>query len=288
MCEEGYVQPFEMVVASDSHSNMYGALGALGTPVVRTDAAALWATTTTWWQVPPVARVWLEGRPGPGVTGKDVILALCGLFRGNEVLNHAVEFSGPGIAHLSVEERMTIANMSTEWGALAGVFGVDDVTSAWLTERADRLLARAGAAPPERVLRSARIADDVASGRRRMSADDGAVYAKELSLDLSSLQPLVVGPNEVNRVWTVSELEAKRVPVHKAYIVSCVNSRVSDLAQAASVLRGRRVAEGVELYIAAASSEVEAESRRRGDWQALVQAGKAARSSCWSRRPWVA
>src|SRR6056297_625979 len=120
LCEEGYVQPGWMVVASDSHSNMYGALGALGTPVVRTDAAALWATGRTWWRVPPVARVELTGVLRQGVGGKDVILALCGLFRKDEVLNHAVEFAGDGLSCLGMEDRMTISNMTTEWGALSG------------------------------------------------------------------------------------------------------------------------------------------------------------------------
>src|SRR5438093_12782871 len=98
MVEQGYVVPGAMVVASDSHSNLYGAAAALGTPVVRTDAASLWATGATWWQVPKVAKVVLNGNLSPGVTGKDVIIALCGLFNKDEVLNHAAEFVGDGVA----------------------------------------------------------------------------------------------------------------------------------------------------------------------------------------------
>ncbi|MFZ4576560.1 MAG: aconitase family protein, partial [Phycisphaerales bacterium] len=116
MVEQGYVVPGSMVVGSDSHSNLYGALCCLGTPVVRTDAASLWASGTTWWQVPPVARVTLNGRLRDGVVGKDIIIALCGIFARDEVLNHAVEFVGPGVATLSIDQRMSIANMSTEWG----------------------------------------------------------------------------------------------------------------------------------------------------------------------------
>jgi len=128
MCEEGYAWPGTMVVASDSHANMYGALGCLGTPVVRTDAAAIWATGRTWWQVPLVAKVILKGQLQTGVTGKDVIIALCGYFNKDEVLNHAVEFTGEGIKSLTIEQRLTIANMTTEWGALAGLFPVDEIT----------------------------------------------------------------------------------------------------------------------------------------------------------------
>src|SRR5215208_3593890 len=96
MVEQGYVTPGSLVVGSDSHSNLYGAAAALGTPVVRTDAASIWATGVTWWQVPPIARVTLRGALKPGVVGKDVIIALCGLFNQDEVLNHAVEFHGDG------------------------------------------------------------------------------------------------------------------------------------------------------------------------------------------------
>ncbi|MBU0983699.1 MAG: homoaconitase, partial [candidate division Zixibacteria bacterium] len=101
MCEEGYAWPGTMVVASDSHSNMYGGLGCLGTPIVRTDAAAIWATGRTWWQVPPVARVELTGELHEAATGKDVIISLCGHFNNDEVLNHAVEFCGDGVDQLS-------------------------------------------------------------------------------------------------------------------------------------------------------------------------------------------
>ncbi len=128
MVEQGYVVPGSMVVASDSHSNLYGAMAALGTPVVRTDAASIWATAVTWWQVPPVAKVVLKGKLSPGVVGKDVIIALCGLFNKDEVLNHTVEFVGEGVTNLAMSARMTIANMTTEWGALAGVFPFDKVT----------------------------------------------------------------------------------------------------------------------------------------------------------------
>ncbi|MCG8605853.1 aconitase family protein, partial [bacterium] len=148
MVEEGYAWPGIMVVASDSHSNMYGGIGCLGTPVVRTDAAAIWATERTWWQVPPVAKVTLLNELKPGVTGKDVIIALCGFFNQDEVLNHVIEFEGDGVEHLSLDDRLTIANMTTEWGALAGVFPVDQHTLQWLRQRADFIEQRGLAGVP--------------------------------------------------------------------------------------------------------------------------------------------
>ncbi|MDP4192962.1 MAG: homoaconitase [Bacteroidota bacterium] len=281
MCEEGYAWPGTMVVASDSHSNMYGGLGCLGTPIVRTDAAAIWATGRTWWQVPPVAKVELNGKLKPGVTGKDVIIALCGFFNHDEVLNHAIEFSGEGIKYLSVDERLTIANMTTEWGALAGIFQVDDITFSWLKKREEYIAQRGlqgvnsdidgnGMHPRVNLKRIEALEKET------IKADADAYYAKELKLDLSTVEPYVSGPNTVKVMSTVSELKDKRVKIDKAYLVSCVNSRLEDISEAARIVKGRKVAEGVKFYIAAASSEVQLEAEKKGDWQALIEAGAIA------------
>lgn len=266
MCEEGYVWPDTMVVASDSHSNIYGAMGCLGTPVVRTDAAAIWATGRTWWQIPPVAKVRLCGRLKPPVTGKDVILTLCGLFDKDEVLNHALEFCGDGVEHLTVDERLSIANMSTEWGALAGVFPCDEATIEWFAKR----IRRAGEHPRLRMERLAQL------GKGTLTPDSSATYAKEVVLNLETVRPCVAGPDEVKVVSSAAALARQKIRVHKAYLVSCVNSRAGDLAEAAAVVRGKKIFPGVEFYIAAASSEVQRESELRGDWQELIASGAIA------------
>ena len=279
MCEEGYAWPGSFVVASDSHSNMYGGLGCLGTPVVRTDAAAIWATGRTWWQVPPVARVELRGRLPAGSTGKDVIITLCGLFNQDEVLNHALEFTGDGVANLSIDKRLTIANMTTEWGALAGVFPLDAVTIQWLRERAAFIARRGPAGVPSDADAVDRVHPRLNETRiARLKADPPqpdreAYYAKELILDLATVTPHVSGPDHVKTMTSAAELAGKNIRINKAYLVSCVNSRVADLAEAARVVRGKKVSEGVEFYIAASSSEVQAESETRDDWQALLEAG---------------
>lgn len=113
---------------------MYGGVGCVGTPIVRTDAAALWATGKTWWQVPRQVKLELTGKLAQGVSGKDVIVALCGSFNQDEVLNAAIEFTGDGVPGLSVDDRLAISNMTTEWGALAGVFPVDTVLLSWYEE----------------------------------------------------------------------------------------------------------------------------------------------------------
>ncbi len=276
MVEQGYVVPGSMVVGSDSHSNLYGALCCLGTPVVRTDAASLWATGTTWWQVPPVARVTLKGRLRPGVVGKDVIVTLCGIFNKDEVLNHAVEFAGDGIASLSVDQRMSIANMSTEWGALAGVFPFDEVLREYLLARAAYFAAgkRPGVRRPGSL--GGYTPNDVNkwwADRSTVAADSGAPYAIELEIDLASIVPHVSGPNDVKKMVSLPEIESKHVAVNKAWLMSCVNGRLEDLAVAADAVRGKKVAPGVEFYVAAASAEVQAQATKLGYWKALTDAG---------------
>ncbi|MCX6173467.1 MAG: homoaconitase [Ignavibacteriales bacterium] len=280
MIEEGYAWPGTMAVASDSHSNMYGGIGCLGTPIVRTDAAAIWATSRTWWQVPPIAKVELEGKLQPGVTGKDIIIALCGFFNHDEVLNHAIEFVGDGIKQLAIDQRLTISNMTTEWGAMAGVFPIDEITIEWLKRRAKLIALRGlegvhsdidgnGIHPRINEKKIAQLEKELSE----LKADANAFYAKELSIDLSSIEPHVSGPNTVKTMTSISEIKKKQVKINKAYLLSCVNSRVDDIAEAASVVRGKKFAGHVKFYIAAASSEVQAESERRGDWKILIDAG---------------
>lgn len=267
LVEEGFVRPGTFVVGADSHSNLYGALAAVGTPVVRTDAAVIWATGETWWEVPPVVRVELTGALSDGVTGKDVILSLLGTFRNGEVRNCAVEFTGRGVAALSMDQRMTIANMTTEWSALAGVFPHDETTQEYLRARVAWFTARED--------RNPRLteADLATLWAERMAPDPDAVYAAELTLDLSRVVPYVAGPNEVDVITSLPEIESRRIRVDKAYLVSCVNSRLEDLVAAARVVKGRTVAGGVELYLAAASAAIEEEARRVGAWDDLLAAG---------------
>ncbi len=263
MLEQGYVTPGALVVASDSHSNMYGAVGALGTPVVRTDAAAIWASGETWWQVPPTVQVVLEGRLREGVTGKDVILALCRLYSAGEVLNAAVEFTGPGVAELSIDARMTIANMTTEWGALTGWFPVDDPTIAWFRERLSVL---------ERTGRRPFTAADINRWAQDPPAPDAdARYAARIVLDLGEVVPHVAGPDTVQAGAPLPRVAREEIPVDRAYILSCVNSRLEDLEAAARVVAGKKVR--ARLYVAAASREIQAEAERRGTWRTLKEAG---------------
>lgn len=280
MIEEGYAFPGTLCVASDSHSNMYGGVGCLGTPVVRTDAASIWATGKTWWQIPPIAKVTLTGILPIGVTGKDIIVALCGLFNNDDVLNHAIEFTGSEetMRSLSVDDRLAIANMTTEWGALSGLFPIDSTLQAWLRYKAttSAMFDHAGKEPRF----SHKRIDDLI--QNQLVADKGATYAKSLYLNLSTLSPYVSGPNSVKVATPLRDLEAKNIKLNKAYLVSCTNSRASDLAAAAKVFKDAaeanngepvKVAEGVEFYIAAASTLEQEAAEAAGDWQAMLAAG---------------
>jgi homoaconitate hydratase len=268
MVEKGYVLPADFVVASDSHSNMYGALGAIGTPVVRTDAAAIWATGEFWWQIPRTIQVVLDGKLAPGVTGKDVIVVLCGLYNHEEVLNASVEFTGPGVASLSMGARLSIANMTTEWGALVGWFPVDEVTLSYI-EGLGRELRPQGI---ERI--SERRIEQIRTNPPKPDTD--AVYAGRIVLNLAEVTPHVSGPDSVQVMQSVAEIAKKNVAIQKAYLVSCVNSRLEDLAAAAKVLEGKKVATGVKFYLAAASRSVQDEAEKRGIWQTLTSAGAQA------------
>ena len=265
MVERGYVVPGSFVVASDSHSNMYGALGAIGTPIVRTDAAAVWATGEFWWQIPRSIQVVLEGTLPEGVTGKDVIITLCGLYNHDECLNASVEFAGSGVASLTMDERFSISNMTTEWGPLVGWFPADAVTIKYLRGVHQRLKSIGIERFSERNIEDWE--------RNALGPDTDAIYAARILLDLSSVTPHVSGPDTVQVMQSLAEMQENKVAIQKAYLISCVNSRVEDLEAAAKVLKGKKIAGGVKFYLSAASKWVQEEAERRGTWQTLVDAG---------------
>jgi homoaconitate hydratase len=265
MVERGYVVPGSLVVASDSHSNMYGALGAIGTPVVRTDAAAIWATGEFWWSIPRTIQVVFDGKLQPGVSGKDVIITLCGLYNRDQVLNAALEFNGAGVHTLTIHERLSIANMSTEWGALTAWFPIDQVTISYLRQRH----------AIHRWQGTERFSEDdlLRWARAPIAPDKDAQYAARIELNLAEVTPHVSGPDTVQVMHSVAEMEAVKIPIQKAYLLSCVNSRLSDLDAAARVLEGKKIAEGVHFYVAPASQQVQLDAEKRGVWKTLLDAG---------------
>jgi homoaconitate hydratase len=190
---------------------------------------------------------------------------LCGLYNHDEVLNAAIEFSGPGVAGLSMDARLSISNMTTEWGPLVGWFPVDEVTIKFLKSVHKRLKATGVERFSEK---------DIENWTKNPPrADVDAVYAARIMLDLGQVTPHVSGPDTVQTMASLAEMEMNKVAIQKAYLLSCVNSRLEDLDAAAKVLRGKKVAPGVKFYLGAASKWVQEEAEKRGIWQTLLDAG---------------
>lgn len=268
MCEEGFVTPGNMIVASDSHSNMYGALGALGTPVVRTDAAYIWKTGKTWWQIPPVVLVEFKGKLRPGVYAKDVILSLINKYP-TEVLNCAVEFKG--YSNFSIEERMTIANMTTEWGAVSGIFPADHKTIDWIMDisRYSNLVYHEyydiWAEYCEIMM-----FNDLHKWAWDYDADKDAEYHAKIILDLSTVTPTITGPDDVGtKAYRTDNII--KIPIDKGFLLSCVNARYDDLKIASNLLAGRKL--NAELYVAASSKNIEEDAKSCSIWSVFEKAG---------------
>lgn len=248
MCEKGHVAPGELIVGTDSHSTMYGALGAAGTGIGFTEAAYVCATGTLWFTVPETIRFRLHGELAPGVMSKDLMLALAGRFTVEGAAYRAIEWCGPGAASLSVESRMTMANMAVEIGAKFGFFAPDEKTYAYLAEHG---------LPP--------------GSYTPLHPDPDAAYLETHDLDLAAVEPQVALPHSPDNVRPVSEIAGQRID--QAVLGSCTNARIEDLRVAAGYLRGRTVARHVRLYVSPASIDVYRQAMREGLLEVFLDAG---------------
>lgn len=246
--EQGLVGPGDLVIGADSHTCTYGALGAFSTGVGSTDMAAGMAAGENWFKVPAAIRVELTGTLPPYVSGKDVILHLIGLIGVDGALYQSLEFTGPGVAALSMDDRFTIANMAIEAGAKNGIFPVDDKTLAYVKDRFPRPL-------------------------KVYEADADAEYARTVTIDLSALRPTVSLPHLPSNTKTVDEV--KGLPIQQVVIGSCTNGRISDLRAAAAILKGRHVAPGVRCIVIPATQAVWLQCLEEGLMQTFIQAGCA-------------
>jgi len=246
--ESGRVGPGSLVVGADSHTCTYGALNAFATGMGSTDVAAAMISGRTWFKVPETFKIVLKGRLPAGVSAKDLILHLVGRFTADGATYMAVEFAGEAAGELSVEGRLTVANMAVEMGAKAGIFLADDKTFAWLGRYTRRFYAP-------------------------VCPDPGARYARVEECDVSSLTPQVACPHRVDNVRPLEEVAG--TPVQQVFIGTCTNGRLEDLRAAAGILAGRRVHRDVRLVVAPASRRVYLEAMREGVIQALVESGAA-------------
>jgi homoaconitate hydratase family protein len=246
MVEKGLVIPSDVVLGKDSHTTTYGAIGALGVPVDATETACLWATGETWLRVPDSMKIELLGKLPHAVSGKDLILYLLGKLTAEGAIYMSMEFQGPGVAYLSVADRMTVANMSVEMGAKNCVFLVDPITVSFLEQHSGK-------------------------SYQRVIPDSDAVYRETVQVDLESIAPQVACPHEVDNVKEVAAVEG--MAVHQIFIGSCTNGRFEDLAVSAEILKGKRVHPSVRLIIAPASRQIYGDAMRAGFIETFLKAG---------------
>ena len=246
--EKGLVGPGDCVIGADSHTCTYGALGAFSTGVGSTDMAAGMAIGENWFKVPAAIKVTLTGKLKPYVSGKDVILHLIGRIGVDGALYKSLEFTGPGVAELSMDDRFTIANMAIEAGAKNGIFPVDEKTMEYVSGRFTRSVVV-------------------------QKADDDAEYEQEVSIDLSTLESTVSLPHLPSNTKTVSQV--KGLPIQQVVIGSCTNGRISDMRVAAGILKGRKVADGVRCIVIPATQAVYLQCVREGLTEIFIEAGCA-------------
>ena len=244
--EKGLVTAGDLVIGADSHTCTYGALGAFSTGVGSTDMAAGMAAGETWFRIPSAIRVVLTGRPRRFVGGKDLVLHLIGRIGVDGARYQSLEFTGPGVAALSMDDRFTVANMAIEAGAKNGIFPVDDVTRAYLAAH--------GAKTPV-----------------VYEADPDADYAQTIEIDLGALKPTVAFPHLPSNVRTIDAVGD--VAIDQVVIGSCTNGRISDLRMAAEVMKGHAVAPGVRCIVIPATQKIYLQAVEEGLVAQFVRAG---------------
>ena len=246
--EQGLVAPGEAVIGADSHTCTYGALGAFSTGVGSTDMAAGMASGENWFRVPSAIKVVLTGKMRPYVSGKDVILHLIGLIGVDGALYKSIEFTGEGVKNLTMDDRFTIANMAIEAGGKNGIFPVDEKTVEYVFGRVDRPWTA-------------------------YEADPDAEYERTVEIDLSALEPTVSLPHLPSNTKVVSEV--KGLPIQQIVIGSCTNGRISDLRQAAEILKGHHVHDGVRCIVIPATQQVSLDCIKEGLTEIFIEAGCA-------------
>ncbi len=246
--EKGLVAPGELVIGADSHTCTYGALGAFSTGVGSTDMAAGMATGECWFKVPSAIRFNLTGKLGKWVSGKDVILHIIGTIGVDGALYRSMEFGGEGLRNLTIDDRLSMANMAIEAGAKNGIFEVDEVVLEY-------------------------VKDKVSRDYQVYQADDDAEYERVINIDLSKIKPTVAFPHlpentrEIDNVGTVK--------IDQVVIGSCTNGRLSDLEIAAGILKGRKVAKGVRAIVIPATQKIYMQAMKAGYLETFLEAGCA-------------
>ncbi len=245
--EKGLTVAGDVIIGADSHTCTYGALGAFSTGVGSTDMAAGMATGKAWFKVPGAIKFNLTGKPAEWISGKDIILHIIGMIGVDGALYKSMEFVGDGIAHLSMDDRFTIANMAIEAGGKNGIFPVDDLAIAYMKEHSTK---------PYKIY----------------EADEDAQYEEEYTIDLSTLRPTVAFPHLPENTKTIDEIK-EDIKIDQVVIGSCTNGRLDDLRIAAKILKDRHVAKGMRCIVIPATQKIYMEAMEEGLLKIFIEAG---------------
>ncbi|MGN0819427.1 MAG: 3-isopropylmalate dehydratase large subunit [Christensenellaceae bacterium] len=244
--EKGLVVPGDVVIGADSHTCTYGAIGAFSTGVGSTDMACGMATGKAWFKVPSAIKFVLKGKLGKYVSGKDVILHIIGMIGVDGALYKSMEFVGEGVSSLTVYDRLTISNMAIEAGAKNGIFEVDEHTENYVKERSDRAF-------------------------KVYKADADAVYDETYEIDLSAIKSTVAFPHLPENTKTIDEVG--EVKIDQVVIGSCTNGHYKDLEEAASIIRGKKIAKWVRAIIIPATQDIYLKAMENGLLKDFIEAG---------------
>ena len=246
--EKGIVTAGDCVIGADSHTCTYGALGAFSTGVGSTDMAAGMATGMAWFKVPSAIKFVLKGKFGPRVSGKDLILHIIGMIGVDGALYKSMEFTGPGVASLTMEDRLCVCNMAIEAGAKNGIFPVDEQTIAYEKGR-------------------------VPDGYDIVTADDDAHYSRTVEINLSELKPVVAFPHLPENTKVIGTFGD--IKIDQVVIGSCTNGRLEDLKIAADIFKGHKVHPDVRCIVIPGSQHVYMEAMKAGYIETFITAGCA-------------
>ncbi len=246
--EKGLAVPGDVIIGADSHTCTYGALGAFSTGIGSTDMAAAMATGEAWFKVPEAIKFVLKGKLPRWVSGKDVILHIIGMIGVDGALYQSMEYTGEGVAALSMDDRFTIANMAIEAGAKNGIFEVDEKTLEYVKEHSNK-------------------------DYTVYKADEDAEYSRVIEINLSELRPTVAFPHLPENTRTIDEVGD--IPIDQVVIGSCTNGRIEDLRAAAEILKGRKIHKGVRTIIFPATQKIYLQAMKEGLLEIFVEAGAA-------------
>jgi 3-isopropylmalate/(R)-2-methylmalate dehydratase large subunit len=256
LAEHGWVVPGDLAVGTDSHTNMLGAMGAVAAGIGPTEMAAVLALGTIWLKVPSTIEIRTEGRLGPGVTAKDLVLRIVGEIRTDGATYKAIEFTGPLVQRLSMPERFTICNMTTEMGAKCGMVAPDATTEAYLAGIAKHPM-------------------------RPLQADRDAHHERTVTVNVDGMPPMVACPYSPDNVRPLPEVAREHVRVDQAFLGSCTNARIEDIREGARVMKGEKVHAGVRFIVSPASTSIYRQCLEEGLINIFTDAGAVfTNSSC--------